>query len=71
MGGNDDPWSIEKVLDAATWVQNGDARILQVGNHELLSLGWSNVTPWHTEREASEEELYARLKPLAEQLEDP
>jgi Icc-related predicted phosphoesterase len=71
MGGNDDPWSIERVLDAATWVQNGDARILRVGNHELLSLGWSNVTPWHTEREASEEELYARLKPLAEQLEDP
>src|SRR5437667_2937207 len=71
MGGNDDLWSIEKVLDAATWVQNGDARILRVGNHELLSLGWSNVTPWHTEREASEEELYARLKPLAEQLEDP
>jgi uncharacterized protein len=71
MGGNDDPWSIEKVLDAATWVQNGDARILRVGTHELLSLGWSNVTPWHTEREASEEELYARLKPLAEQLEDP
>ena len=54
MGGNDDPWSIERVLDAATWVQNGDARILRVGNHELLSLGWSNVTPWHTEREASE-----------------
>ena len=71
MGGNDDPWSIEKVLDAATCVQNCDARILRVGNHELLSLGWSNVTPWHTEREAGEEELYARLKPLAEQFEDP
>ena len=33
--------------------------------------GWSNHTPWQTPREESEDELYARLDALAQQVRDP
>ena len=41
------------------------------GDLQLLSSGWSNHTPWQTPREESEEELYARLDALAQQVRDP
>ena len=31
------------------------------GDFDLVSLGWSNPTPWHTNRECSEEELADKL----------
>ena len=69
--GNDDPWSIDEVLTGGTKVVPCDERIEQVGPHELLSLGYSNRTPWKTPRELDEEEIYGRLKRLSDQLEAP
>ncbi len=69
--GNDDPWSIDEVLAGGTKVVPCDERIERVGPHELLSLGYSNRTPWKTPRELDEEEIYARLKRLSDQLEAP
>jgi Icc-related predicted phosphoesterase len=69
--GNDDPWSIDEVLASGTSVIACDERIEQVGPHEMVSFGYSNRTPWKTPRELDEEEIYARLKRLADQLESP
>ncbi|HMI81383.1 MAG TPA: hypothetical protein VK480_06300 [Solirubrobacterales bacterium] len=69
--GNDDPWSIDAVLAAGTSVVACDERVETVGPHELLSFGYSNRTPWKTPRELDEDEIYARLARLAEQLEHP
>lgn len=69
--GNDDPWSIDAVLAGGDRVVPCDEKIEQVGPHELLSLGYSNRTPWQTPRELDEEEIYARLKRLVDQLEAP
>lgn len=69
--GNDDPWSIDEVLASGKSVVACDERIELVGGHEMVSLGYSNRTPWKTPRELDEEEIYARLSPLAEQLERP
>ena len=41
------------------------------GGLELLACGWSNNTPWQTPREESEDDLYARLDALAQQVSDP
>ena len=35
-----------------------------VGPHEMVSLGYSNRTPWKTPRELDEDEIYSRLKRL-------
>jgi len=69
--GNDDPWSVDAVLAAGKCVDACDEAVRIVGAHELLSFGYSNRTPWHTPRELEEEEIYSRLKALAEQLESP
>ena len=40
-------------------------------NHEMISSGWSNVTPWHTYREESEEQLQARFDAMLVRLKNP
>lgn len=69
--GNDDPWSIDEVLASGDSVVACDERIEIVGPHEMVSLGYSNRTPWKTPRELDEEEIYARLRRLVDQLEKP
>lgn len=69
--GNDDPWSIDEVLASGESVVACDERIEHLGPHEMVSLGYSNRTPWQTPRELDEEEIYARLSRLVEQLEKP
>jgi Icc-related predicted phosphoesterase len=69
--GNDDPWSIDEVLAAGHSVVACDETVQAVGPHELVSFGYSNRTPWKTPRELDEDEIYARLKRLVDQLEEP
>jgi Icc-related predicted phosphoesterase len=69
--GNDDPWSIDEVLAAGRCVVACDERIETIGPHELVSLGYSNRTPWQTPRELDEAEIYTRLKRLTDQLDRP
>lgn len=69
--GNDDPWSIDEVLASGTAVDACDEAVRQLGPHEMISFGYSNRTPWKTPRELDEEEIYARLKRLCDQLETP
>jgi Icc-related predicted phosphoesterase len=69
--GNDDPWVIDEVLESGERVVPCDEKVEVVGPHELLSLGYSNRTPWKTPRELDEDEIYARLKRLADHLENP
>ena len=71
MPGNDDPWPCDAVLEAATHVQACDDRVVRVGPHEMISCGYANPTPWNSPRELDEDALYARLRALADQLEDP
>lgn len=69
--GNDDPWSIDEVLAEGRSVDACDESVRMVGPHELVSLGYSNRTPWKTPRELDEDEIYARLKRLTDQVENP
>jgi Icc-related predicted phosphoesterase len=69
--GNDDPWSVDEVLAAGTHVDACDEAVRTLGPHEMVSLGYSNRTPWKTPRELDEDEIYSRLKRLADQLEAP
>ena len=71
MPGNDDPWSCDAVLASATHVQSCDGRIVRVGAHEMISCAYANPTPWDSPRELPDEELYVKIRALADQLEDP
>jgi Icc-related predicted phosphoesterase len=71
--GNDDEFVIDEILDQPGHLPvNADGKVLEIpGDLELLASGWSNHTPWQTPREESEDELYARLDALAQQVRDP
>jgi uncharacterized protein len=71
--GNDDEFGIDSVLNDPDYAPvNADGKVLDMpGDLQLLASGWSNHTPWQTPREASEDELYARLEALATQVRDP
>jgi Icc-related predicted phosphoesterase len=71
MAGNDDPWSCDAVVAAATHVQSSDDRVTMVGGHEMISCSYANPTPWNSPRELDEDALYTRIKGLADQLEHP
>ena len=72
MLGNDDPVELRELLDHAPWGQHAEGRALRIDDHhEMISWGYSNVTPWHSHREQPEELLAASLRSLGEKLSDP
>jgi len=73
MPGNDDDFGIDPILDGEGYsTVNADGKVLDMpGGLQLLASGWSNLTPWKTPREETEDELYDRLAALAEQVRDP
>jgi len=68
--GNDDPLEINQVLDGFSYARNADDRKVNVDGHEMITLSWSNPTPWDTPRECSEEELTKKIDALAKQVEN-
>lgn len=60
--GNDDPFMIDDLLQASPYVTLAEGRCLDLGEgFSLISSGWANITPWHTDRELPEERLYDYL----------
>jgi len=58
--GNDDFEELIPHLDHGPVAYAKDGTI-NLGDFDLVSLGWSNPTPWNTNRECSEEELKDKL----------
>jgi Icc-related predicted phosphoesterase len=69
---NDDMFEIDHVLANAELVETGDEdHPIQLGAFTLLSMGWTNPTPWHTFREAEEPELARRIERALSFADDP
>jgi uncharacterized protein len=65
MLGNDDPPSLVEPLRDAPWGEQAEGRVLQLDDdHQLVSWGWSNPTPWNSFREMSEDDLTAHFEEL-------
>ena len=61
MLGNDDPEELGALLDSAPWGTHDEGKVVWLDDeHEMISCGYSNVTPWHTYRE-QDESHHARL----------
>jgi Icc-related predicted phosphoesterase len=72
-GGNDDDERMLAPLreGSYTHVIPSEGRVVEVLGHPMISLGWSNRTPWETPRETSEEHLAELIEQTATQLDDP
>lgn len=71
MPGNDDPPGVDTSIEHAARVEACDDRIVEFDGHTMVSLGYSNRTPFDSPRELDEEELYRRVDALAQTLDDP
>ena len=72
MGGNDDPPEVLTALDTGRILHNPESAPVELDEtSEMISLGWSNPTPWNTPRECSEEELARRIDALMAQVKRP
>lgn len=68
MPGNDDPPSLEEIIAGARRVERCDERVVEFDGYTMLSLGYSNRTPWNSPRELDEDDLYRRIENLAEDV---
>lgn len=69
MPGNDDYPEISKTLERSNLIINPEEKIVELGGkYEMISIGFSNVTPWKSPREISEEELEGKLNDLISRL---
>jgi uncharacterized protein len=63
-GGNDDIFEIDSVIESSPCVSFAEGKLMDLGGFSLVSMGWTNPTPWNTYREAPEPELAAKIEEL-------
>lgn len=69
--GNDDETGVDEILAKSKKVIQPEDKVVQIGsNHEMISAGFANITPWHCPRDLSEEEITKRLEEKASKLKD-
>jgi Icc-related predicted phosphoesterase len=69
--GNDDEFFVDDVIRRSGAIELLEMQVVEIEGVEMLSTGWSNTTPWKTERECSEEELKAKISEMLEHVKEP
>jgi uncharacterized protein len=70
--GNDDPLFIDDLLSGSDTVVNPDGSVVELpGGFSMISVGYSNRTPWDSPRELDEEDLRKVIDDEVTKLADP
>lgn len=70
--GNDDDYIVDEILDESDVIINPNEKIVEIGQGiEMISLGYSNITPWRCPRDIPEEELHKKITSLVDQVNNP
>ena len=68
--GNDDEFVIDEVFDGHEWVINPEGEIVDIDDdHQMISTGYANMTPWNCPRDIPEDELFKKIEAIAARLE--
>jgi len=69
--GNDDPFFVDDILSKSGIIVNPEGEcILLSPDHEMISTGFGNITPWRCPRDIPEEELAAKLDEMCALVKD-
>jgi Icc-related predicted phosphoesterase len=69
--GNDDPFEIDDTWRDVDCVRLVESEVVEIDDqYEMASTGYSNVTPWDTDREEEEDELRERLEDVIADVDD-
>jgi Icc-related predicted phosphoesterase len=69
-GGNDDIFEIDQLIESSPCVTFAEGKLIDLDGFSLISMGWTNPTPWDTFREAPEDDLAAKIEAIATQVPD-
>ena len=69
-GGNDDIFEIDEMIESSTCVTFAEGKVLDLGGFSMVSMGWTNPTPWDTFREAPEDDLAQKIESVAQHVPD-
>jgi Icc-related predicted phosphoesterase len=70
-GGNDDPFEIEEILNGSDVIMDPEGKVARIDeHHEMISMGYSNITPWRCPRDVPEESLAQKIDDMASQVEN-
>ena len=65
MPGNDDSYTIDEVLNSSETIINPNEKVVELAEgYQMISLGYSNITPWKCPRDLPEEELEKKIEEL-------
>ncbi len=69
--GNDDAYFIDDILKKSDNIIVPEGKDIQIdAYHEMISTGYSNITPWHCERDVPEEEIEQKIEAMTSQVND-
>ena len=69
--GNDDIFDLDPVLDSSSYVVNPEGRVVKIdGEHEMITLGYTNHTPWNSPREVDEDVLAVKISGMADKVQN-
>lgn len=68
MPGNDDEPEVKQILAQGDWIQDGEGRVVRLGDYQIASFGWATTTPWHSPREVTEDVMAERLAEITADL---
>ena len=67
--GNDDRFEIDQVLSKSDYVINPEGKVVQLdSSHEMITLGYTNMTPWKCPRDVLESELRSKIEDLTSRV---
>jgi Icc-related predicted phosphoesterase len=70
--GNDDMFEVDEIVHSSRRVALAEGLVIPLdGDHEMISSGWSNRTPWDTYREEDEDQLKVRYEAMIPNLKNP
>ena len=69
LPGNDDSLEVDEVIEKSDYVVNPEGKVIELDSyHELISTGYSNITPWNCPRDIPEEELAKKIEDMIVQV---
>jgi Icc-related predicted phosphoesterase len=70
--GNDDEREIVEILKQSSYVEMPEGRVVLIDDeHEMVSSGFANTTPWHAPRDIPDAEVGSFIEAMARQLRAP
>jgi len=64
--GNDDLFDVDPILNSSSYVINPEGKVVSIDEeHEMITLGYTNHTPWNSPREVDEDELGRMIEGMA------